>query len=442
VDSFSDIIAAPITGVQRAPVALIRVSGEGSWEIAKRLMEGVGAEPRHAYFGSLLDAQGGEIDEGFLTLFSEGRSFTGEESFEVSCHGSPQTVHAVLSAIQDLGARAARPGEFSERAFLNGRLDLTQAESVQETVNAATEAQRKRAADLRRGVLADKVRILQDAVGAQLALAEATVDFSDEIGELDRDASATSIKGIQTDIEGLLTGYRASRLIREGLRVALIGRPNVGKSSLLNALVGADRAIVTSLPGTTRDTIEETVEIAGYPVVLTDTAGIREGKDEVERLGVERSRAAVEAADEVWFICDSADGWTEEDEALASSLNRTPDLLIANKSDLRAFDNPRKHLAVSALTGAGLEAIAAHVIAAFETGTPESALINDRHEADLREANELLSHAATTLADPTLPTDLACVDLKGALNSLCRITGETAPDEIIERVFREFCIGK
>lgn len=439
VIDLSDPIVAPITGQQRAPVALIRVSGDKSWEIAKKLFPAAGHDPNHAYFGHIVSC-GEELDEGYLTLFEERRSYTQEESFEVSCHGSPETVRRIVAAIVDLGARPARPGEFTERAFLNGRIDLTRAEAVRETIDAASEAQRRRAILLREGRLADEVKSIQELVGAELARAEATVDFSEEIGDLDRHSARANLEKAVAGIDKLLRGYRASRLIREGLRVAIVGRPNVGKSSLLNALLGMDRAIVTEIPGTTRDTIEETASIAGYPVVLTDTAGLREADDAIERMGVARSKATIETADQIWFVYEAPAGWTSEDEALMTGLSRPPDILIANKTDLGEADKLPDSALVSATAESGLGVLERHVEATFDTGEGV-ALINERHREDLAAASTLIEHARETLSTD-LPTDLACVDLYGAMQTLGRITGETAPDEIIERVFRDFCIGK
>lgn len=438
MSGLSDIICAPITGPMRAPVAIIRVSGVRSWEIAKKVFAPLPnvVKPRHAYYGEVL-VGGRKFDDGMLVLFEEGQSYTEEESFEISCHGSPHIVRTVLDEIVSRGARIARPGEFTERAFLNGRIDLTQAEAIREAIESATDAQARRANLLREGRLAKAVGEIEDEIGRILALAEATVDFSEEIGELDRDSTVNSIVEIIQRIDGLLARRHTSRLIREGMRIALVGRPNVGKSSLMNALLGLDRAIVTAIPGTTRDTIEETASIRGLPVVLTDTAGLRATDDPVEKIGVARSRKAIDTADEVWFVFEAHNGVTEEDRQLLSEIGRNV-LMVGNKADLGTVGAGA--IEVSAITGMGLDKLEGHITASFDSGN-ELPLTNERHHAELEEAKISLQHAAETLTGD-LPTDLACVDLRGAIQAVGRITGTTATDEVLDRVFRDFCIGK
>ncbi len=435
---FDDIICAPITGPFRAPVALIRVSGGGSWKIATSIFTPLPSKPipRNAYYGDIL-IEGERYDDGLLVLFEQGQSYTEEESFEISCHGSPQIVRAVLAEIARLGGRFARPGEFTERAFLNGRIDLTQAEAIREAIDSATDAQARRANLIRQGQLAKTVGEIESDIATVLAQAEATVDFSEEIGELDRDAAIHSIQNTIRKMDKLLARRQTARLIREGLRVALVGRPNVGKSSLMNAMLGLDRAIVTEIPGTTRDTIEETLSIGGFPVVLTDTAGLRSTDDPIEQIGVERSRRAVQLADEVWFLIEAPKGITTEDQALLDAIGREV-VMVANKADLGSQVSGQ--IVVSAITGEGLESLERHVLERFAAGD-ELPLTNERHHEDLELAKQSLHFAAETLSSD-LPTDVACVDLRGALQAVGRITGTTATDEVLDRVFRDFCIGK
>lgn len=434
---FSDTIVAPITPPGRGAVAVVRLSGAEAHEIAANLCPALGEEYRYAYYGTVKNDDG-VIDDGICTLFAENASFTGEAVAEISCHGSPEIVQEIVEEAIRLGARFARPGEFTERAFLNGTLDLSQAEAVREAVDSLTAAQARRATLLRSGAMFDRISEIEIEVGRAIASIEAVVDFSDEVGDLDRPSVLTTLAGASAMIEALLAGAQPSRLIRNGLRIALVGRPNVGKSSLLNALLGVDRAIVTDIPGTTRDTIEETASVRGYPVVLTDTAGLRDTEDPVEALGVARSRAAIEQADEVWLVFEAPLGITEKDRGLAESLGRDA-IWVANKSDLGEFAGDA--IRASAVAEGGVSLLVDWIVAKFET-THEAPLANDRHEPELAAALESICQASETLTNISVPVDLACVDLYAALDRLGRITGRTAPDEIIQRIFAEFCIGK
>lgn len=432
----ADTIVAPITPPGRGAIAVIRLSGDKAHEIARSICPDAGAEPRHAYYGKICGEH--VIDDGICTLFAVNSSYTGEEVAEISCHGSPEIVRQILEVAKGFGARFARPGEFTERAFLNGKFDLSQAEAVRETVDSETEAQARRAALLRSGALFERVQEIEMLVGRALAHIEAVVDFSDEVGELDRESVRADLRSAAGGLDGLLQGALPARLIRNGLRIALVGRPNVGKSSLLNAILGTNRAIVTNSPGTTRDTIEEMVSVGGYPVVLTDTAGLRSTDDVAEAEGVARSREAVRHADEVWFVFEAHVGLTSDDLALADSLGRET-TRVANKSDLGVFQGDA--IRVSAVTEGGVDPLRDRIISIFETGH-ETPLANERHAAEFDAAKTAIGRAAETLANPSLPYDLACVDLYAALDHLGRVTGRTAPDEIIQRVFADFCIGK
>lgn len=433
-----DVIVAPITGVTPAAVALIRVSGEGSWRIAEAVFRPTGSSslvPRRATLGAI-HKDGEVIDEGYLVMFEPGKSYTTEESFELSCHGNPAIIRRIVNLLIEKGARAARPGEFTERAFLNGRIDLTQAEAVRDTIEAATEAQQRRAQLLREGRLARQAAEIRRRIAHELATVEAVTDFSEEVGDLDREASCERISSVVAEIRELVANARSAHIMRHGLRIAIVGRPNVGKSSLMNRILGSDRAIVTEVPGTTRDTIEEVVEIRGLPVVLIDTAGIRQTEDRVEAIGVERSQWAASRADKVWMVIEAPLGWTRDDEILASALGRDPDLIVANKADLGAKE-PRGVL-VSALTGEGIDRLEAAVQDSFGTELP---LANERQSERLARAADRLDAALATLKEG-MPTDLACVDLYGALQEVGAVTGDSATDDILDQIFRDFCIGK
>lgn len=425
-----DTIVAPITGTGSAAVGWLRLSGPEAWLITSAVFSPWPAEPEpfraqygHWSFG----------DDGLALPFAAGRSFTGETSVEISYHGSVACRDAAVAACIAAGARLARPGEFTERAFLNGRIDLTQAEGVRETIEALTDAQLRLAHANRDGKLRDQVRDLRDRVFQLLAAVEASVDFSEEIGDFDRPSAKHAVDALLHDIDRLLQTARYGQIVREGYRVAIVGRPNAGKSSLLNRILGTERAIVTDIPGTTRDTIEESIDLDGIRMVLTDTAGLRETADPVEQLGVARSHAAIRSADEVWLVYDAAQGWTELDATLAPTATR----ILANKADLKI---PTHGIAVSAKTGAGVaELLAAVREAAMRDAVP--CAVNLRQAdllAEVRAGLHELRHALGT----DVPDDLFAVFLRDATNGLGKITGETAEVEMVERIFRDFCIGK
>ena len=434
---FADTIVAPITPPGRGAVAVVRLSGPEAHSIARQLMPSIGDQSRHAYYVEIF-SDSGPIDDGLGVLFEDGSSYTGEAVAEISCHGSPELVREIVSRCVGLGARIARPGEFTERAFLNGKMDLSQAEAVREAVDSGTEAQARRARMLRSGALFERISEIELEVGRAIASIEAVVDFSEEVGELDRASTISTLSSASSKIAALLRGVLPSRLLREGFRIALVGRPNVGKSSLLNALLGVDRAIVTDIPGTTRDTIEELASVRGYPILLTDTAGLRETDDPVEAIGVSRSRAAIEQADAVWLVFEAHCGFTDLDRTVADQLGREF-TAVANKSDLGRYKGDA--IPASATADGGIDELLSWIVRRFEC-TPELPLANDRHAPDLKAAHESIARASESLDNISIPVDLACVDLYEALDRLGRITGRSAPDEIIQRVFADFCIGK
>lgn len=430
----AETIVAPVTGMQRAAVAWVRLSGPEAWAIASRVFDPWPAEPEshRAYHGAYSTG-----DEGLAMPFPPGRGYTGEEAVELSLHGSPASVRALVQACLATGARMADPGEFTLRAFLNGRIDLSEADGVRETVEAATDAQLRAANALRQGRLREEVSALRERLAGVLAAVEASVDFGEEVGEFDRARGLAELAGVAEALERLKARASAGAVLRAGLRIAIVGRPNVGKSSLLNALAGSERAIVTDLPGTTRDALEVMCDLGGVPCLLTDTAGVRDTDDPVERIGVEIARRSAGAADRVWLLYDAAEGWTPEDQAVADEV---PDaLVVAAKADLR----PEVELGtpVSSKTGLGLGALEADAAAALESRDPADLFVGVRHAPLVREALEAVRRAAATL-DTQLPDDLASVDLREAISALGEITGETASAELLERIFRDFCIGK
>ncbi|MBX3096451.1 MAG: tRNA uridine-5-carboxymethylaminomethyl(34) synthesis GTPase MnmE [Fimbriimonadaceae bacterium] len=437
--SLTDTIVAPITGLGRAAIAVIRVSGPLAWQIGESVLPSLSANPtpRYAHYGRFTTG-----DDGLGIAFAEGASFTGESTVELHTHGSPASVSLLVAACIAAGARPAAPGEFTMRAFMNGRLDLTQAEAVRDLVEAQTEHQLKTAARQRDGELSSRVNSLRNKVIGALAAVEASTDFSEEVGPVDRDHWANEASRYRSEIHLLLEGLRLGRLLHDGLRIAIVGKPNAGKSSLLNALLREDRALVTEVPGTTRDTVEEVVDLAGIPTRLIDTAGIRESDDAIERLGIDRTRAAIAQADMVWHVYDHAMGWTSEDQELLESVENVAAIVLSSKSDLPAapIQFPRA-LPISAMTGEGLSALAETVTQVFEGDRGDSFPINRRHADCLEAADNALAEVERDLTQE-VPDDLLAVGLASAVRSLGEITGETTPPDVIDRIFADFCIGK
>lgn len=422
-----DTIVAPITGSGTAAVAVIRLSGPDAWGIAGKVFQPWRPEPLRATYGQF--AHG---DDGLALPFEEGHSYTGDQVVELSVHGSPASVRAVLDACISGGARMAEPGEFTQRAFLNGRIDLTQAEGVRDTIESHTGAQLRLANLQRAGSLRNEVATISREVGGVLAAVEASVDFSEEIGEFDVAAAVERLSQVRSRLLLLLETADARVTLRKGLRVAIIGPPNAGKSSLLNAILGTERAIVTEIPGTTRDFVEEQIEVDGYPVVLIDTAGLRDSNDPVEAIGVQRSRAIAAGADVVWFVYDATEAVPEE-----NSLEGCATTLVANKCDLA---RPKAGIAVSAKTREGLGELLASLPLDREIGQREFA-INARHSKLLTRAWNNVDTAIVTLHS-NRPADLLSVLLQDTLEALGQVTGETATEDMITRIFSDFCIGK
>jgi tRNA modification GTPase len=428
-----DTIVAPITGTQPAAVAIVRLSGAESWEIAKRIFPHWPdvVESHRATYGWLRSG-----DDGLVLPFEEGRSYTGERSVEFSIHGAPASVRSLVDRCITEGARLAAPGEFTQRAFLNGRMDLIQAEAVRDTVEAQTEAQLRQANLHRDQALSRKLNAMRLRLEKMLTAVEASVDFSEEIGDFDRTAAASAITSELLTVEQMLATAPAGRILREGFRIALVGPPNAGKSSLLNALLGAERAIVTNIPGTTRDYVEERVEIGGVLCVLYDTAGLRSTEEIIETLGIERTLDIAGNVDEIWYIVDSTVGVTEEDRTVIRSFTR-PVLVLSNKSDLASS---AEGLSVSATTREGFEQLFNHVSQKV-SGAAVTPLINRRHEHSLLLVKEALLNTLSTL-HTDMPDDLLSVGLRDAVHHLGELTGEAAAPDLIQRIFHDFCIGK
>lgn len=452
-----DTIAAIATPPGEGGIGIVRISGTEAVPIAGRLfVSASGRRPgdgaRQVYYGEIRDGDTA-IDEVLVHVMRAPHSYTREDVVEINCHGGAVPLHAVLDLVLRTGARLAAPGEFTRRAFLNGRIDLVQAEAVIDRIRAQGRAALLAASAASRGVLSKELHSIREALVLAKSHVEAAIDFPDQdVPETITPELRRAVADARTRMEALLATADAGRLLREGAAVAIAGRPNVGKSSLFNALLRESRAIVTARPGTTRDLIQETILIRGIAVRLTDMAGLRETEDEVERIGVDRAREALREAALVLLVVDAESGLLPEDESLAHELaqSETPILFVVNKIDAvsRRIEPPAEigfaaTARVSALTGQGLPELEATLGAMLLGGAaiaPDQALITRTHQKEsLRRALEAVRRAE---ANFTQSPEFLGLEFDDALRSLGEITGETTPDDVLEHIFGAFCIGK
>ena len=440
---------------QQGSVGIVRLSGEKAVEIARILFDASGKqawESHRILYGVVRHPDTKQIvDETLLLLMLKPRSFTREDVVEFHCHGGIISVQQVLQLCLSQGARLAQPGEFTLRAFLNGRIDLTQAESIAELVGAQSTAASEIALAGLQGKLATPIRNLRSTCLDILADIEARIDFEDDLPPLDETKIISQLEVILTGITKILATADKGELLRSGLKVAIVGRPNVGKSSLLNAWSKSDRAIVTNLPGTTRDVIESTLVVEGIPIQVLDTAGIRDTTDTVEQIGVERSRYAAKSADLILLTIDAAVGWTLEDEAIYWQIKHRPIILIINKADLAdpklvQYPSHIKQVVFTvAATNQGIDDLETAILASVKiqkiTATNLNFAINQRQAAALTRAKVALEQVQNTIQN-RLPLDFWTIDLRGAIQALGEITGEEVTESVLDRIFSRFCLGK
>lgn len=473
-----DTICAIATPMGEGGIGVVRLSGEKAIEVASGLVRlRVGrslstASPRTLCHADILNPtetsnsserawSSRTLDEALVVVMPASHSYTGEDVVEIQCHGSPFVLQIVCDAAMRLGARLAEPGEFTKRAFLNGRLDLAQAEAVLDTIRAKTAGSLRIAQEQLRGSLSREIDRIRETLIRLLAHVEAAIDFAEEdIVFIQPEELASEIAQTLKEVDRLVQSSHEGRMFREGASVAIIGRPNVGKSSLLNALLHADRAIVTPVPGTTRDVLEELLNIRGVPMRLLDTAGVRPTDDPVEQEGMRRSRLAMEEADLLLVVLDGSDELTEEDRAILALGRDKKRLIAVNKSDLPSRlgpsaldllatsqqDGPAHAVVrISARSGAGLAELRDRMRtlvlrADFEPG--EGAIITRlRHRAALMRAREAMDHVAGSV-EARLTGEFVAMDLRAAIDALGEITGAVTTDDILDRIFREFCVGK
>jgi len=438
----SDLIAAIATAPGRGGVGVVRVSGTDIAPLAQAILGRVPA-PRHATFSRFFDDEGGVIDEGIALYFAAPHSFTGEHVLELQGHGGPVVLNLILQRCAELGARLAEPGEFSRRAFLNGKLDLAQAEAVADLIDAAsTEAARSAVRSLS-GEFSARIAQLVEALTRLRMLVEATLDFPEEEIDFLRDADAFGrLDAIDTRLAAVRTQAKQGAMLREGLTVVLIGQPNVGKSSLLNQLAGFEAAIVTEIAGTTRDTVREAIQIEGVPLHIIDTAGLRDTEDAVEKIGIERTWAAVEKADVALLLVDAAHGLGAHEAPILQRLPTVARLTIHNKIDVTA-EAPRAvgdEVWLSAKTGAGMELLRAKLLeaAGWQAAGEGAFMARARHLDALGRAAGHLAAARASAAQ----LELFAEELRLAQAALSEITGEFTADDLLGEIFSKFCIGK
>lgn len=455
-----DTIAAVATAYGEGGIGIIRISGEKALSILEEVFEFAGETyqivNRRITYGRIVDRENEQIIDEVLAVYMKGpKTYTAEDVVEINCHGSMVSLRKTLALVLRKGARLAEPGEFTKRAFLNGRLDLSQAEAVIDIIKAKTDRSFDVAMSQLEGALSLRVTEIRQKLLDLLVDITVNIDYPDEdIEELTYDKIEENILLIGEMIEKLLSTADTGRMIREGIRVAIVGKPNVGKSSLMNSLLRETRAIVTEIPGTTRDTIEEAISIRNIPVYLVDTAGIRETSDEVERLGIERSKAAFNEADFIIFIMDGSSAISDEDREIASYLDGRDSVVLINKNDLeRGFTNDDVRelvndpviIETSLINNEGIEEIENHIeelVYGGELSQHDSTMVNNvRHIELLKQSRDSLRDAMEmTLAREAL--DFIEVDVRNAYDLLGEITGETVSDDIINEVFARFCLGK
>ncbi len=455
-----DTIAAIATAVGEGSIAVIRISGPEALQIADRIYTGkdsLASQPTHTiHYGKVRDPQSGEtVDEVLVSVMRAPRSFTMEDVVEISCHGGIVPVRRTLDLLLDAGARMAEPGEFTKRAFLNGRIDLAQAEAVIDLIRSRSDRAFSIAMKQAEGSLSERIRMLRHDLVELMAHIEVNIDYPEhDVEEMtntfikDKTLSAIDV------IEGLLRTAKQGKVMREGIITAIVGKPNVGKSSLLNELAQEERAIVTDIPGTTRDVIEEFVTVNGIPLKLLDTAGIRETADVVERIGVERSRGAIADADLILMVVNSNEPLTDEERALIVQLQGKPMLLLLNKSDLPAGVDKKwlsehieqeRMIEMSMKEHRGIDQLGEAIAKMFFSGEVETAdptyVSNSRHIHLLNQAQHSLQEALQA-TEQWMPIDMIQIDIRTSWEKLGEIVGDAVGESLLDQIFSQFCLGK
>ncbi|WP_053361217.1 tRNA uridine-5-carboxymethylaminomethyl(34) synthesis GTPase MnmE [Bacillus sp. FJAT-27251] len=458
-----DTIAAISTPMGEGAIAIVRLSGEEAFAIADRLFKGIGSKklkdvPSHTiHYGHIIDPATGETAEEVMVSVMRGpKTFTKEDVVEINCHGGLVSVNRVLQLVLNQGARLAEPGEFTKRAFLNGRIDLSQAEAVIDLIRAKTDRAMNVALNQMDGRLSRLIRKLRQEILETLAHVEVNIDYPeyDDVEEMTHRMLLEKSTFVQQEIEKLLQTSQQGKILREGLSTVIVGRPNVGKSSLLNSLVHENKAIVTDIPGTTRDVIEEYVNVRGVPLRLLDTAGIRETEDIVERIGVERSRQVLKEADLILLVLNYSDDFTEEDRNLFRAVEGMDVIVIVNKTDLpqkldmaevRELASEYKIVTTSLKEDEGIDELEEAISSLFFSGSIEAGdmtyVSNSRHIALLNQAKNSIEEAISGVEMGT-PIDIVQIDLTRSWELLGEIIGDSVHESLIDQLFSQFCLGK
>lgn len=435
-----ETIVAPATPMGRSALAIVRIDGPRSASILAALSGGAAFEVRTSVLTHLINGTGEPLDQCIAVRYAGPHSFTGNDLVELTLHGNPLLVERLIEACIRLGARLAEPGEFTERAVLNGKLDLVQAESIASLINARTALQAKLSLSNLDGLLSRRATTIRESLLHVISRLEAALDFSEEGYEfITREQAAERLAAAQGELAAMADTFRRGRATTTGLSAVILGRPNAGKSTLLNRLVGSERAIVTPVPGTTRDIVRETLEIGGLPVTLADTAGLRESPDLVESIGIERAREAARNADLVLYLIDATAGLTAEDRHELSALPSV--LVIHTKTDLNPA--PPDSLSISAATGQGMDELLVRLDSEVRDrfAAPEGSLVNERQRVAVAESASALTVALEALA-AGYEEQMVLVDLYRAANALATLTTAITRDDIYTEIFSKFCIGK
>ncbi len=443
-------IVALATPIGRSGIGVIRLSGKDSVKIAQKLTndKNFNPKPRFAHLKKIYDLETKDVlDETIITFFKSPHSFTGEDIIEISCHGSPIVLRQIIDFCLKLDARMAEAGEFSLRALANGRMNLSQAEAIRDLIDAQTVASARQSVRQLRGELSNELQPLKDELLDVIVVLESSLEFvEDDLPDFQNEKIKEKLKILAENIGKFATTFKAGKLLREGIKVALVGRPNVGKSSLFNALLGQDRAIVTEIAGTTRDQIHEKLVIENIPISLADTAGLRETSDTVESIGVERSKRAMAEADLVIVLLDASQDLTDEDKEILEQTEDLNRLIAVNKIDISdnlKFEVPN-FKSISAKTGEGLDKLQKAIVEPFNPQEIEQSgfLISDARHNDLLLRSKAEIENSINLLNQRMSEEIILIGLHNAIRFLGQITGETTTEDMLTRVFSTFCIGK